>query len=85
MAGYEQLTPDQIMTIMYIVLTCVIILFFSRVIPSILERNTVKYIEVRVKKELSIEPKSSLFTSIMEWWKARKERKKEEIALKPFN
>jgi len=77
MPGYEDLTADQLMLIMYIVFACFMMLFSSRIIVALIERNTVKYIEVKIKKELSVEPKkASLFTAIGEWWNKRKEKKK---------
>lgn len=79
MAGWEQLTPNQIIFIFELVFAGVLVYTFGRIATVYIERNTVKYIEVKVKKELGVEPKSSLFVTLKEWWKERKERRQQRL------
>lgn len=78
MPGYEDLTPDQIIAIMYLLFLSVLIYSSCRLIGHFIEFKTVKYLEVRIKKELAINPKSSLFTMIRSWWDKRKTKKQEK-------
>ena len=85
MAGYEQLTPDQLMLIMYLIVLCVLVYSFSLLIRDILRHRSMKMLKVEIHQLTNDGKKQpSLFTSIMKWYKERKEKKEKENMNKPF-
>jgi hypothetical protein len=81
-AGWEELTPDQLIFIMLIVFSIVIIHHVCVLIRSLINLKISNNIKLRVEKELLNEVqeqvnKPPFFNKIKLWWAERKTRKEE--------
>lgn len=77
MVGYEELTAGQLIFIVELFVSAIIIWSVLHFLGRVIEMRTVKYIEVKIKKELNVEPKST-FSFIHNWRARRKEKKKDK-------
>ena len=84
MAGWEKLTPDQLIFITWVVTYVVTIYSVSIIIKQFTNLKISKNIKLRVEKELLNElleqnnvDKPSFFNKIKLWWSERKTRKEE--------
>ena len=75
MPGYENLTPDQIIYLMHlVVLTCFMILL-AKVVPAFLQYRTMKFLEVKITTKQCEENKAlTLLRRFANWIKERKEK-----------
>ena len=80
MPGYEDLTPDQLMTIAWIVWTCVLMVVIGWTLRAILNYMTARVINFNIEKEVAssiankITLKKSWLEQIKIWWKNRKQK-----------
>ena len=76
MSGYENLTPDQIIYLMHlVVLTCFLILV-TKVVPAILQYRSMKFLEVKITTKQCEENKVlTLFRKFVNWIKERRKEK----------
>lgn len=89
MAGWEQLTPDQILLIMYLILSTMLIYVVGGIVKAIINSRTAKQITFNVEREIvkHIQTelnKPSLFVQIKNWWVSRKERKATTLEEKAY-
>lgn len=82
MPGYEDLTADQLIYIVTIISIAIIVYGLSHVISSFINWKVSKNIKFHMSKEVAKSiakeiQEPSWFTTIREWWKKRKETKKE--------
>lgn len=83
MPGYEDLTPSQIIYIMHlVVLTCFMVLL-TKVVPAILQYQSMKFLEVKITTKqceennaLTLEENNALtlFRKLANWLKERKNK-----------
>jgi len=83
MAGYEDLTPDQLIYIANLI-GCVIVFYTSvyllRTILTLKISNNIKSLELMIEKKIEdgiVKP--TFFEHIMNWWNNRKEKKKDPL------
>ena len=82
MAGWEELTPDQIFLIMFLFLSIIIVHNVCLLIRSLINLKISNNIKLRVEKELLKElreqiDKPPFFNKIKVWWSERKTRKED--------
>lgn len=84
MPGYEDLTPDQLMLIMYLVFSSVFIFVIGRLASDLIRHRTAKLIQFKVEREIIkniqdelTKEKKPFVIKIKEWWAKRKEKKDE--------
>jgi len=82
MAGWEELTPDQLVLIMFLFLSIIIIHNVFLLIRSFINLKISNNIKLRVEKELLDEVRNQIdkppfFNKIKLWWSERKTRKEE--------
>jgi membrane-bound ClpP family serine protease len=81
MPGYEDLTPDQLMTLAWLAWTGVLMVVIGWVVRAILNFMTARVIQFRIEKEVAtsiadkIALKKSWIQQIKIWWTNRKEKK----------
>jgi len=89
MAGYEDLTPDQIIYIVNLVSIVVIVFVIGQIFRTILTlkiSKNVKSLELMIEKKIDAGiKKPSFFETIKLWWEQRKLKKEKEKMYKPFN
>lgn len=89
MPGYEDLTPDQIMTLAWLSVAMVSIFVFGMLVRSIITlkiSKNLKNLEIFIEKRI-VEAgvkKPSFFESVKFWWVRRKDRKLQEKLYEPF-
>jgi len=79
MAGYEELTPDQLIYIVQLIvigtISCSVIMLIRSIISLKISKN-VKHLELMIENKISDGiAKPSLFVSLKAWWDRRKEKK----------
>jgi len=82
MSGYEELSPDQLITIAYLAFGAVTIFAVSMLLRSIFNYLAAKTIMFRMEQEVARNIAMDLnqqtwVEKIKSWWAARKERKAE--------
>ena len=82
MAGFEDLTPDQLMLIVWLISLVVIFFTTGQIIRSFIDLKISKNIKLKVEKELLEEVRNQIdkppfFNKIKLWWSERKTRKEE--------
>jgi len=82
MSGYEELSPDQLITITYLLFGAVTIFAVSMLLRSIFNYLAAKTIVFRMEQEVAKSIAKDLnqqtwLEKIHSWWKVRKERKAE--------
>jgi len=82
MPGYEDLTADQLIYIVTLVSVAIMVFALSQVVSSFINWRASKNIKFHMKKEVATSIAKEIqrppwFTMIREWWKKRKEAKKE--------
>jgi len=87
MPGYEDLTPDQLIYIMYLVIIAISIYSFTLLIRSFITlaiSKNVKHLELMIEKKYDegLNKKPSLFETLKLWWVERKNRKVQELPYK---
>ena len=75
MPGYEDLTPDQIIYIMHlVVLTCFMVLL-TKVVPAFLQYRSMKFLEVKITTKQCEENNAlTLFRKLANWLNERKNK-----------
>lgn len=93
MPGYEDLTPNQLMTIAWMVWTSVLLVVIGWTIRAILNYMTARIINFRIEKEVAtnitdkIALKKSWFQQLKIWWSKRKAKEPdpfEKYIIKPI-
>ena len=84
MPGYEELTPGQIMTIMYIILACAFCYVIARVGSAYFNYRASKNISFHLKREVGKSIAKELnrkpfIIRVKEWLVERKRRKEERL------
>ena len=84
MAGWEELSPDQLIFIVWAIIYMVTVYTFTLTFRSFINLKISKNIKLKVKKELLKEVRDRLdkppfFNKIKLWWLERKERKGESF------
>ena len=80
MPGYEDLTPDQLMTLGWLAWSCVLMVLIGWTIRAILNFMTARVIQFRIEKEVAtsiadkIALKKSWFQQLKIWWKNRNQK-----------
>lgn len=83
MAGWEDLSSEQLMAIVYLVFLSVLIFSSSHMISSFLNWMASKNIKFHMNKEVAVHvakelQKPTIFQSIKIWWAERKLKKEEK-------
>lgn len=90
MAGWEDLSSDQLIAIMYLVFLSILIFSSSHIIGSFLNWAASKNIKFHINKEVAVHvakelQKPSVFQTIKVWWTERKLKKEREKTFRsPF-
>jgi len=73
MSGYEELTAEQIMLLAKMVLSGVIVIMLSRVIPAILEYKSMRLLEVKIISKSCSESndETSTYKKVLDWVQKR--------------
>ena len=75
MPGYENLTPDQIIYLMHLVVLSCFLVLVARVIPAFLQYRTMMFLEVKITTKQCEENKAlTLLRKFGNWIKERKEK-----------
>ena len=85
--GYEDLTPEQIMTIAYLAWTGILIYVVGYLIGRYLIYRTSRFIYLKIEKEIVkninqelISRSKPFYVRIVNWFKERRKKKQEENA-----
>ena len=75
MPGYENLTPDEIIYLMHLVIIACFLVFLTRLIPAILQYRSMKFLEVKITTKQCEENNAlTLFKKLANWLKERKNK-----------
>lgn len=75
MSGYENLTPDQIIYLMHLVVLVTSLVLVTKVVPAILQYRSMKFLEVKITTKQCEENKAlTLLRKFANWTKERKEK-----------
>lgn len=75
MSGYENLTPDQIIYLMHLVVLVTSLVLVTKVVPAILQYRSIKFLEVKITTKQCEENKAlTLLRKFANWIKERKEK-----------
>lgn len=74
MAGYEDLSPEQIVFLAKTALAVVTVIMLGKVIPAVLQFKTMKFLEVKITTKQCKEEVTP-FKTILNWLKERKDKK----------
>ena len=78
MPGYEDLTPDQIIYLMHLVLIACFLILLTRVVPAFLQYRSMKFLEVKITTKQCEENNAlTLFRKLANWIKERKNKEHE--------
>ena len=76
MPGYEDLTPDQIIYLMNLVVLICFIVLLTKVVPGILQYRSMKFIEVKITTKQCEENNAlTLFRKLVNWIQERRKEK----------
>lgn len=85
MAGYEDLTPEQLMFLSNIVLYCVTVIVIGWIVKAFIQLKTARYIHLRIEKEIVAQVENEIFekkpfiVKIKEWIEKRKKEREEKL------
>ncbi len=85
LAGYEDLTPDQLIFIAYVAVYIVTVVVVGWIVRAFIHLRTARYIHLRIEKEIvakvenEIFDKKSFIVRVRDWWKKRKQLKEDKL------
>ena len=76
MPGYEDLTPNQIIYLMHLVVLSCFLVLLARVVPAVLEYRSMKFLEVKITTKQCEENNAlTLFRKLVNWIKEKRKEK----------
>lgn len=75
MPGYENLTPNQIIYLMHLVVLVTSLVLVTKVVPAVLQYKSMRFLEVKITTKQCEENKAlTLLRKFANWIKERKEK-----------
>lgn len=77
MSGYEDITPDQIIYLMHLVVLTTFLILLTRIVPAILQYKSMKFLEVKITTKQCDENKAFILLRGLLGWIQKKRKEKQ--------